>query len=113
MTKDKQLRGIKYADMLRKSRHDQALNVKEFAVLAGIAYSVAREWFQLRGFPRVHGFVFWQDFVEWRKAQNRGQASPNDSSQSASTCLPDTELLAIQWPPRAAQILVDAGKKQA
>lgn len=112
MTKDKQFRGIKYADVLEKSRRDQALNIKEFAVLAGISYSVAREWFQLRGFPRVQGFVFWQDFIEWRKVQNRGQASPNDASQVASTRLPDAESSAIQWPPRAAQILSDAVKKR-
>jgi hypothetical protein len=111
MIKDKQFSGIKYAAVLEKSRRDQALNIKEFAVLAGISYSVAREWFQLREFPRVQGFVFWQDFVEWRKVQNRGQATSNEVSQSSSARLSDSELPAIQWPRQAAQILLDAGKK--
>ena len=72
MTTDNQLRGIKLADVLEKRHLDLALNAKEFAVLAGISYSVAREWFQLKGFPRVHGVVFWNDFVEWRNLQNGG-----------------------------------------
>src|SRR5258705_2446994 len=71
MTKDKQLRDIKMADVLEKRRLGQALNIKEFAVLAGISYSVACEWFQMKGFPRFEGVVFWQDFVEWRKAQRQ------------------------------------------
>jgi hypothetical protein len=29
-----------------------------FAVVAGISYSVAREWFQIKGFPRVRGVIF-------------------------------------------------------
>jgi hypothetical protein len=73
MTTDKQLRGIKLADVLEKRRLDQALNVKQFAVLAGISYSVAREWFQIKGFPRIRGVVFWQDFVQWRNLQNEGK----------------------------------------
>jgi hypothetical protein len=70
MTRDKQLLGVRFEHVLEKSRRDQALNAKEFAVLAGISYSSAREWFQLPGFPRVQGVVFWQDFVEWRKTRN-------------------------------------------
>jgi hypothetical protein len=107
MTRDKQSSGIKYAAVLKKSRRDQALNMKEFAVRAGISYSIAREWFQLRGFPRVQSFVFWQDFVEWRKDQNREQVSPSVSSVG----LTGVKARPIQWPPRAAQILCDVGKK--
>ena len=55
MPRDKQLRGIKLADVLQRRRLDQALNAKEFAVLAGICYSTAREWFRLPGFPVVQG----------------------------------------------------------
>jgi hypothetical protein len=44
---------------------DQALNAKEFAVLAGISYSTTRELFRLRGFPILRGVVFWGDFVDW------------------------------------------------
>jgi len=75
MTRDKQLLGIRFQDVLEKSRRDQALNAKEFAVLAGISYSSAREWFQLPGFPRVQGVVFWRDFVEWRKTRNPTRAA--------------------------------------
>ena len=46
MTKDKRLRDIKFADVLEKRRLGQALNMKEFAVLAGISYSAAHEWFR-------------------------------------------------------------------
>ena len=44
MTKDKQLRGIKMPDVMEKRRLGQALNIKEFAVLAGVSYSIARYW---------------------------------------------------------------------
>jgi len=55
MQDDKQLRGIRLKDVLEKRRLDQALNAKEFAVLAGISYSTAREWFHLPGFPVFRG----------------------------------------------------------
>jgi hypothetical protein len=70
MQDDKQLHDIRLADVLEKRRLDQALNAKEFAVLAGISYSMARQWFHLPGFPVFRGVVFWQDFVGWRTAQN-------------------------------------------
>jgi hypothetical protein len=63
MQDDKQLRGIRLKDVLEKRRLDQALNAKEFAVLAGISYSIARAWFHLPGFPVFRGVVFWQDFA--------------------------------------------------
>jgi hypothetical protein len=56
--------------VLEKRRLDQALNAKEFAVLAGISYSTARKWFRVPGFPVFRGIVFWQDFVQWRAGQN-------------------------------------------
>ncbi len=37
MTQDKQLRGVSLEAVLEKRRLDQALNAKEFAVLAGVA----------------------------------------------------------------------------
>lgn len=67
MPSDKQLCGVKLHDVLEKRRLDQALNAKEFAVLTGISYSVARGWFRLPGFPVLRGVVFWGDFVEWRR----------------------------------------------
>ena len=71
MQADKQLRGIRLADVLAKRRLDQALNAKEFAVLAGVSYSVARGWFHLPGFPAFRGVIFWQDFVQWRTGRNQ------------------------------------------
>lgn len=112
MKTDKQLCDIKLADVLEKRRLDQALNIKEFAVLAGVSYSVAREWFNTKGFPRVQGVVFWQDFVQWRNFQNgRNYSSQNSSPPIASKNLaefkhPNTAGL----PPRAARILLDAMK---
>lgn len=67
MPQDKQLVGINLADVLNRRRLDQALNAKEFAVLAGVSYSTARAWFRLPGFPALNGLVFWSDFVRWRQ----------------------------------------------
>jgi|SRR5271154_5011650 hypothetical protein len=112
MTTDKQLRGIKLADVLEKRRLDQALNVKEFAVLAGISYSVAREWFQIKGFPRVQGVVFWQDFIQWRNQQNGNknftQNSPQSVASNSSTEFKRPTTAGL--PARAAQILLEAVK---
>ncbi|HTV40016.1 MAG TPA: hypothetical protein VMF08_05550 [Candidatus Sulfotelmatobacter sp.] len=112
MTADKQLREIKLADVLEKRRLDQALNVKEFAVLAGISYSVAREWFNTKGFPRVQGVVFWQDFVQWRNQQNGGRPVAQNLSQTLPTNLVSEfkRPSSTGLPPRAAQILLEAAK---
>ena len=100
MQDDKQLRGIRLKDVLEKRRLDQALNAKEFAVLAGISYSTARAWFHLPGFPVFRGVVFWQDFVQWRMAQNgfenAGIKLPSGNTKTA---------LDASLPPRAAKIL--------
>ena len=45
IVKDKQLSNIKLAEVRQKQQFDQALNAKEFAVLAGISYATARQWF--------------------------------------------------------------------
>ena len=100
MQDDKQLRGIRLADVLEKRRLDQALNAKEFAVLAGVSYSTARGWFHLSGFPVFRGVIFWQDFVQWRKAQN-GSKAPLPSKPASNPA-------AANLPPRAAQILQEA-----
>jgi hypothetical protein len=112
MTKDKQLRDIKLAEVLEKRRLGQALNIKEFAVLAGVSYSVAREWFQMKGFPRLEGVVFWQDFVDWRNGRNGQKTSfKNTPQQPDSTVeLEPKRRSASGLPPRAAQILLEAGK---
>src|SRR5437879_5512257 len=82
MTRDKQLRGIRIQAVRMKRDSDQALNIKEFAVLAGVSYSVAREWFHLPGFPAVLGKVFWGDFVLWRRTQNSSR-SPHSLGPAA------------------------------
>lgn len=109
MTKDKQLRGIKLASVLEKQRLGQALNIKEFAVLAGVSYSVAREWFQLKGFPRFESVVFWQDFVAWRNDRNGGKVADKNPPQPTASFLPETKRpTSSGLPPRAAKILVES-----
>jgi hypothetical protein len=111
MTCDKQLRGISVRAVRSKRDLDQALNAKEFAVLAGISYSVAREWFHLPGFPAVGGMVFWGDFVLWRRNQNRTKApyisasteNGNGQIEFRSSSPKPTH----QWPARAAGILAE------
>jgi hypothetical protein len=71
MALDKQLGGVSLEEVVGKRRLGQALNTKEFAVLAGISYSAAREWFHSPGFPAFRGLVFWQDFTDWRRTQVR------------------------------------------
>jgi hypothetical protein len=112
VTSDKQLKGIKLQDVRMKRDRDQALNIKEFAVLAGVSYSVAREWFHLSGFPAIQGKVFWGDFVLWRRSQNE-RRSPHNFTASENgrnrqvefrSSLPKTP---HQWPARAASILAE------
>lgn len=100
MRTDKQLRGIRLADVLEKRRLDQALNAKEFAVAAGVSYSAAREWFHLPGFPVFRGVVFWQDFARWRTGRDnniKGQVEKNLQLNDDKTV--------SNLPPRAEQIL--------
>ena len=102
MTSDEQLRGIRLADVLEKRRLDQALNAKEFAVCAGISYSIARNWFRMPGFPAIRGVVFWQDFGQWRTQQ---QKLPN-ASETPQPIKTGTRFSGL--PPRAVKILHDA-----
>ena len=113
MTHDKQLQGIDPGEVRRKRDADQALNIKEFAVLAGISYSVAREWFQSTGFPVVHGKIFWQDFVLWRRAQNakRNAPAPAPVENGANSRMgfgTGSAKPHPQWPHRATKILAEA-----
>ena len=87
IVKDKQLSNIKLAEVRQKQQFDQALNAKEFAVLAGISYATARQWFHRQGFPALQGLVFWQDFVTWRQRQH-GLAS--EPAPALKTISPDT-----------------------
>ena len=87
MVKYKQLSNIKLAEVRQKQQFDQALNAKEFAVLAGISYATARQWFHRQGFPALQGLVFWQDFVTWRQRQHGLAAEP---AHTLKTISPDT-----------------------
>jgi hypothetical protein len=109
MTRDKQLSNISLDEVIEKRRLDQALNAKEFAVLAGVSYSTARAWFRQEGFPSVSGVVFWQDFVQWRKAQagvklGDGEKAPVDSRDKSAS---DTRR--VVFTGKAAKILAEVG----
>ncbi len=109
MTRDKQLNGISIRAVREKQRLDQALNAKEFAVLAGVSYSIAREWFRLSGFPAVRGMVFWQDFVLWRRRQAGLQKVRESSSKRNQSAVAESNGSSSQshhkWPARSAKIL--------
>lgn len=111
MTRDKQLRSVKLANVLEKRRLGQALNLKEFAVSAGVSYSLAREWVQLPGFPRFQGVIFWEDFVQWRVQHNFKttlRAGPDQSGSAAK--LDPMQRGFSNLPARAAQILLETVK---
>jgi hypothetical protein len=108
VTKDKQLANIKLAEVLERRRLEQALNVKEFAVLVGISYSAARQWFRTPGFPVFRSVVFWQDFVRWKSSRNTakqvGEKSPgNEASAHAAV----RQNVGQSLSPRAAQLLAE------
>lgn len=107
VTRDKQLVGIKLRAVLQKQRLSQALNVKEFAVLAGISYSIARDWFRAKGFPAFNGKVFWQDFVTWRHRQT-GIESPTERSNNAENTLPSHNVSNLHLPAKARNLLSQA-----
>ena len=105
MSRDTQLQGVRLEAVLEKRRLDQALNAKEFAVLAGISYSTTREWFRIPGFPVLRGVVFWGDFVDWRRNEMRlNQPTPDQPSRPVSVA-PKT----LGLPPKAARILAEVG----
>ena len=104
MPQDKPLRGVSLEAVVEKRRLDQALNAKDFAVLAGISYSMEREWFHLPGFPVFRGVVFWRDFVPWRTNQNGFASRSECVSQNNGAPTASSSSL----PPRAARILQEA-----
>jgi hypothetical protein len=111
MTRDKQLTGIKLQAVLQKQRLGQALNIKLFAVLAGISYSTSREWFQMRNFPALNGRVFWDDFVMWRQRQTGVSSLSNlDKPEKIKSPLEDYHL---NLPLKARNILSQAGLDKA
>ncbi len=126
--RDRQLRKLELKQVLERRRLDQALNIKEFALAAGISYSAARYWFRQPGFPLIFNTVFWSDFVEWRRART-GLAALSATPPPAPPTEPPRETRADRlrklWPrvartltgedpppkfsARAAQLLREAG----
>jgi hypothetical protein len=103
VAQDRQLYGVSLDEVVEKRRLGQALNAKEFAVLAGISYSTPREWFHSSGFPVFRGLVFWQDFTDWRRAQvHIGEEIVESTSAIADR---ETRISANVLPARAARIL--------
>jgi hypothetical protein len=108
MTQDKQLRGVSLEAVLEKRRLDQALNAKEFAVLAGISYSSALEWFRVPGFPVFRGFVFWEDFTAWRRGRTGlGSGHVQTGEVPVSKGVRERRIRVEDLPPRAARILLE------
>lgn len=100
-SKDKQLQAISLEKVLDKKTLDQALNAKEFAICAGVSYSIARKWFRLPDFPVIQGVVFWKDFVKWREKQRKPEGLAINQQVVARS-------FTGALPPRASQILRDA-----
>jgi hypothetical protein len=109
MTRDKQLLNIDLAQVIEKRRLDQALNAKEFAVLAGISYSAARAWFRQPGFPAFSGVVFWQDFAQWRSAKTGSFHLSEPSPSVVESPQDNGSNKAPRFVGRAAEILAEAG----
>jgi hypothetical protein len=109
MTHDKQLLNVELDQVVEKRRLDQALNAKEFAVLAGISYSAARAWFRQPGFPSFCGVVFWQDFVQWRNAMTGLKNIIEMPPRSHECQQPVATKPSMMFTGRAAQILAEAG----
>jgi hypothetical protein len=109
MTHDKQLVHVELDQVVEKRRLDQALNAKEFAVLAGISYSAARAWFRQPGFPTLCGVVFWQEFVQWRNVRTGLQKASVGSSHDTEYQQPVVAKTSPFFTGRAAQILAEAG----
>ena len=110
MLRDKQLSRVRLDQVVEKRRRAQALNAKEFAVLAGVSYSTAREWFRVPSFPVFRGVVFWQDFERWRVIQmglnDLDSRPPRDPSEARS---PIGARSARELPPQAARIVAEFG----
>jgi len=109
MTHDKQLQTVSLEIVVEKRRLGQALNAKEFAVLVGISYSAAREWFRTPGFPLFGNQVFWQDFTDWRRGQVRVAEGCNEAPSTPRQEPRVTSVSLKNLPPKAAQILREIG----
>jgi hypothetical protein len=77
--KEKQLAGLSPREVERKRQRDQALNAKELAVLVDVSYPIVLGWFRLPRFPAVGNFVFYSDFVHWRRTRLEDAAGAKES----------------------------------
>ena len=109
MTQDKQLLNVALDHVVEKRRLEQALNTKEFAVLAGVSYSCARAWFREPGFPAISGVVFWQDFVQWRNAKTGLQNVSEVVSRHPEIHRPVAMKSPVVFEGKAAQLLASCG----
>ena len=108
MARDKQLQTVTLEGVVEKRRLGQALNAKEFAVLAGISYSASREWFRTPGFPVFRNHVFWGDFTDWRRGQTGVDSGRVDAQEATNQGhVRESRLRIEDLPPRAARILLD------
>ncbi|HUZ08192.1 MAG TPA: hypothetical protein VMV89_11985 [Candidatus Paceibacterota bacterium] len=103
MAQDKQLSNIKLETVLQKQQLGQALNAKEFAVLAGVSYSTARQWFRTKGFPALKGLVFWQDFITWHHRQTGLEPVSGNPPEAKNIAPPKN--LPCQLPEKARKLL--------
>ncbi|MBX3731606.1 MAG: hypothetical protein KF791_03325 [Verrucomicrobiae bacterium] len=110
MFPDKQLCNVRLDEVVEKRRLAQALNAKEFAVLAGISYSTARSWFRSPGFPSFRGHVFWTDFEKWRSTETGIAQSGENSSVTGRQALDKAPVFPgySKLPPRAVRLLAEA-----
>jgi len=115
-TKREKLLKQKQQLAIAQKRRDngQSLNGRQFALLAGVSYHIARYWFRLPGFPNITGFVFWEDFVEWRHAHCGLSAFKEKARQTPVPSAPKIEPRNFEddvkeFGLRGAQILASAG----
>ena len=99
--------GVRLERVLEKRRLGQALNAKEFAVLVGISYSAAREWFRTPGFPVFRGYVFWQDFSEWRRGLVH-LTEGNGAAESSARVASESRLSVKDLPRKAVRMLLES-----
>jgi hypothetical protein len=104
MAQDKQLSKIKLETVLQKQQLGQALNAKEFAVLAGVSYSTARQWFRSTGFPALKSLVFWQDFITWHHRQTGLETVSGNPPEAKNIALPPRDP-PFQLPEKARKLL--------
>ena len=109
ISRDKQLARLEIADVMKRRRFDQALNMKQFAIAAGICYSAACHWFRQPGFPTFCGVVFWSDFVMWRRAHTGLSVltAPPDSKPPTESDRQSCTGWLRNLPPKARRIMDD------